>query len=116
MIDCVKNILESIGQGDCKACICDIIPQFCQEERLEETTGTGQENAVDIQNDLERAFEKKEKELIEAFEDRLTQLSSKFEMQEAELKESLEAEINERMAAEEAEMKGKITLYWNRKG
>ena len=33
VIDCVKNILESIGQGDCKACICDIIPQFCQEKK-----------------------------------------------------------------------------------
>ena len=35
MIDCVKNILESIGQGDCKACICDVIPQFCQEKENE---------------------------------------------------------------------------------
>ena len=34
MIDCVKNILESIGEGDCKACICDIIPQFCQEKKI----------------------------------------------------------------------------------
>ena len=33
MIDCVKNILESIGKGDCKACICDVIPQFCQEKK-----------------------------------------------------------------------------------
>ena len=29
----MKNILESIGQGDCKACICDIIPQFCKEKK-----------------------------------------------------------------------------------
>ena len=30
----MKNILESIGQGDCKACICNIIPQFCQEKNI----------------------------------------------------------------------------------
>ena len=37
VIDCVKNILESIGKGDCKDCICDIIPQFCQEKMIEPT-------------------------------------------------------------------------------
>ena len=102
VIDGVKNILESIGQGDCKACICDIIPQFCQEERLDQTTGTGRENAFGIQNEIERAFEKKEKALFEAFEDQLSQLSSKFEMREAELKESLEAEMKERLETEVA--------------
>ena len=30
VLDCVKNILDSIGQGDCKECICDIIPSFCK--------------------------------------------------------------------------------------
>ena len=35
VIDCVKNILESIGQGDCKACICHIIPQFCHDKEKE---------------------------------------------------------------------------------
>merc|ERR1712013_225589 len=29
VIECVRNILDSIGQGDCKDCICDIIPNLC---------------------------------------------------------------------------------------
>ena len=35
VIDCVKNILESIGKGDCKACICHIIPHFCHDKEKE---------------------------------------------------------------------------------
>merc|ERR1711964_784327 len=36
---CVKNVLDVNGQGDCKACICDTIPHFCQEEKVDETSG-----------------------------------------------------------------------------
>merc|ERR1712198_657208 len=32
VLDCVKNILDSIGQGDCGACICDVFPKICQEK------------------------------------------------------------------------------------
>merc|ERR1711973_468216 len=35
----VKNILDSVGQGDCKACICHTVPHFCQEEKVDETSG-----------------------------------------------------------------------------
>ena len=31
-MDCVKNILDSMGQGDCGACICDVFPKICQEK------------------------------------------------------------------------------------
>merc|ERR1712189_46997 len=36
---CVKSILDVNGQGDCKACICDTIPHFCQEEKVDESSG-----------------------------------------------------------------------------
>merc|ERR1712002_567032 len=36
---CVKNILDSVGQGDCKTCICHTVPHFCQEEKVDETSG-----------------------------------------------------------------------------
>merc|ERR1712198_669912 len=32
VLDCVKNILNSMGQGDCGACICDVFPKICQEK------------------------------------------------------------------------------------
>ena len=32
VLDCIKNILNSMGQGDCGACICDVFPQACQEK------------------------------------------------------------------------------------
>ena len=35
VLECVKNILDSLGQGDCKTCICDIIPGFCQGKNVE---------------------------------------------------------------------------------
>ena len=31
ILNCIENILNSIGQGDCLACICDVIPQMCQK-------------------------------------------------------------------------------------
>ena len=34
VIECVRNILDSIGQGECKDCICDIIPHLCQEKMI----------------------------------------------------------------------------------
>ena len=34
VIECVRNILDSIGQGECKGCICDIIPHLCQEKMI----------------------------------------------------------------------------------
>ena len=34
-MECVKNILDSVGQGECKDCICDIIPHLCQEKMME---------------------------------------------------------------------------------
>merc|ERR1712037_104577 len=37
VIDCIKNILESTGQGDCKACICNVVPQFCNDMKIEST-------------------------------------------------------------------------------
>ena len=44
MIDCVKNILESNGQGDCKACICHIIPMFCHDKETVSTETKSQKN------------------------------------------------------------------------
>ena len=32
VLDCIKNILNSMGQGDCGACICDVFPQACLEK------------------------------------------------------------------------------------
>ena len=32
VVDCIKNILNSMGEGDCGACVCDVIPAFCQEK------------------------------------------------------------------------------------
>ena len=34
VIECVNNILDNIGQGDCRAFICHIIPQFSQEKKM----------------------------------------------------------------------------------
>ena len=34
VIDCIKNILESTGKGDCKACICTVVPQFCNDHSM----------------------------------------------------------------------------------
>jgi hypothetical protein len=44
LIDCVKNILESNGQGDCKACICHIIPMFCHDKETVSTETKSQKN------------------------------------------------------------------------
>ena len=44
MIDCVKNILESNGQGDCKACICHIIPMFCHDKETVSAETKSQKN------------------------------------------------------------------------
>jgi len=40
VIECVRNILESIGQGECKDCICDIIPHLCQEKMIVPAVGS----------------------------------------------------------------------------
>ena len=32
-MDCIKNILNSMGEGDCATCVCDIFPQVCQEKK-----------------------------------------------------------------------------------
>ena len=34
VMDCVRNILDSVGKGECKDCICDIIPNLCQEKMM----------------------------------------------------------------------------------
>ena len=39
-MDCVKNILDSMGQGDCGACICDVFPKICQEKEEMMLTGS----------------------------------------------------------------------------
>ena len=30
----MENILNSVGQGDCLACICDVIPALCQGNNI----------------------------------------------------------------------------------
>ena len=32
-MDCIKNILNSMGEGDCATCVCDVIPHVCQEKK-----------------------------------------------------------------------------------
>ena len=32
VVDCIKNILNSMGEGDCGTCVCDVIPHVCQEK------------------------------------------------------------------------------------
>jgi len=34
VMECVRNTIDSVGKGECKDCICDIIPQFCQEKMM----------------------------------------------------------------------------------
>ena len=34
VLTCVENILNSVGQGDCLACICDVIPALCQANNI----------------------------------------------------------------------------------
>ena len=34
VLTCVENILNSIGQGDCLACICVVIPALCQGNNI----------------------------------------------------------------------------------
>ena len=34
VLTCVENILNSVGQGDCLACICDVIPALCQGNNI----------------------------------------------------------------------------------
>ena len=38
-MSCVEKILNSAGQGDCKACICEVIPQLCQKNETVPTEG-----------------------------------------------------------------------------
>merc|ERR1719312_257252 len=40
VIECVRNILDSIGHGECKDCICDIIPHLCQEKMIVPAVGS----------------------------------------------------------------------------
>ena len=30
----MENVLNSVGQGDCLACICDVIPALCQGDNI----------------------------------------------------------------------------------
>ena len=34
VMECVRNILDSVGKGECKDCVCDLIPQFCQKKKM----------------------------------------------------------------------------------
>ena len=45
VLNCVEDILNSNGQADCKACICDVFPQICQKN---ETTQTEIQRISDI--------------------------------------------------------------------
>merc|ERR1711990_1255264 len=107
----IVGIMASVIEVVTLVCLI-LLAHTCQcngpEDRLEETTGTERDSSVTIQNEIERAFAKKEKVLVEAFEERLSQLSSQFELREAEMKESLEAEMKESLEAEVTEMKVKL--------
>ena len=37
VLNCIEDILNSNSQGDCKACICDVLPQICQKNQTMQT-------------------------------------------------------------------------------
>ena len=48
VLDCVKNIPNSIGQGECKTCICDVIPHWGSMFRLQRRVLLAWEHGADL--------------------------------------------------------------------